>query len=53
VTSQTWITFGIVQHPQGIIKAIAIQHSQQSQRFIISRGFPKVLEKFRPAVVAG
>jgi hypothetical protein len=52
VTSQTWIAFGIVQNPQGIIKAVAIQHSQQGQRLIISRGFPKVLEKFCPAIVA-
>jgi hypothetical protein len=52
VTSQTWITTSIVQNPQGIIKAIAIQHSQQGQRFIIRRGFPKVLEKFCPAIVA-
>jgi hypothetical protein len=52
VTSQTWITFGIVQHPQGIIKSIAVEHSQQGQWFIVGRGFPKLLEKFRPTIVA-
>jgi hypothetical protein len=44
VTSQTWVTFGIVQNPQSIIKAIAIEHSQQGQWLIVSRSFPKVLE---------